>query len=211
MYPAVIGEWAELLPSDEGEIALIRPLLAGTAIETVPLRLAYDADRDGWDAEAFHERLNTFGAAVVIAKTIGGAVLGGYNPSGAHARNRHSGVVAQTSDVTRAGGETGCRDSRSALRRLDRPGRRSQLASCLSVHVAGRQHVGAAAESCQGGRRWHGRHGPGGQGPALCAGRAAHTPVATRPQAGACFREQDRQQAQCAVVKVAVVTAFADK
>lgn len=83
MYPAVIGEWAELLPSDEGEVALIRPLLAATAIENVPLRLAYDADRDGWTAEAFHDKVNTFGAAVVIAETVGGAVLGGYNPSGA--------------------------------------------------------------------------------------------------------------------------------
>lgn len=48
----------------------------------LPLRCAYDANKHGWTASAFHERVNTFGAAVVVAKTEGGAVIGGYNPSG---------------------------------------------------------------------------------------------------------------------------------
>lgn len=58
-------------------------MLAQTSIEGVPLRLAYDAEQDGWTPEAFHNAVNTFGAAVVIAETTGGAILGGYNPSGA--------------------------------------------------------------------------------------------------------------------------------
>ena len=31
-------------------------------------RLAYDADRDGWSAEAFHGAVDTFGAAVCILR-----------------------------------------------------------------------------------------------------------------------------------------------
>lgn len=58
-------------------------MLAETSLEEVPLCLAFDAATDGWDASVFHAKLNTFGAAVVIAETRGGAVVGGYNPSGA--------------------------------------------------------------------------------------------------------------------------------
>lgn len=83
LYPATTDTWAEPVSTDDEEMALIRPMLAQTSIESVPLRLAYDAERDGWTPEAFHTAVNTFGAAVVIAKTAGGAVLGGYNPSGA--------------------------------------------------------------------------------------------------------------------------------
>lgn len=57
-------------------------MLAQTSIEVDPLRLAYDADRDGWNSGAFHKAVNTFGAAVVVAETCGGAIIGGYNPSG---------------------------------------------------------------------------------------------------------------------------------
>ena len=82
-YPATTDTWADLLPSDDGEMAVIRPMLANTSLETSPLRLAYDADEHGWSAGAFHGKVNTFGAAVVIGETQGGAVVGGYNPSGA--------------------------------------------------------------------------------------------------------------------------------
>ena len=44
--------------------------------------LAYDAERDGWSAESFHTKVDTFGAAVVLARTAGGALCGGYNPRG---------------------------------------------------------------------------------------------------------------------------------
>lgn len=44
-------------------------------------RLAYDADRDGWSAASFHDKVNTYGAAVLLGRTAG-AVFGAYNPRG---------------------------------------------------------------------------------------------------------------------------------
>ena len=43
-------------------------------------RMAYDATRDGWSAVAFHTAVDSFGAALLVATTQGGAVCGGYNP-----------------------------------------------------------------------------------------------------------------------------------
>ena len=81
-YPAVLDEFAGPVEGDDAEMALFRPLLARTRLEKLPLRLAYDARQHEWSAEAFHEQCNTYGAAVVLARTEGGAVLGGYNPRG---------------------------------------------------------------------------------------------------------------------------------
>ena len=39
------------------------------------------ASRDGWGAERFHDRVDICGSALVVAAS-GGAVAGGYNPSG---------------------------------------------------------------------------------------------------------------------------------
>lgn len=61
--------WAEPVAGDAEDVAVLRPLLAQTQLESVPLRLAYDADRDGWSAAAFHSRVDTFGAALVLAQT----------------------------------------------------------------------------------------------------------------------------------------------
>ncbi|CAD7701464.1 unnamed protein product [Ostreobium quekettii] len=82
LYPAVTDEWADAVDGDGPDVAVIRPMLARTQLEKKALRCAYDANRDGWTASAFHDRLNTFGAAVVVATTEGGSVIGGYNPSG---------------------------------------------------------------------------------------------------------------------------------
>lgn len=83
MYPATTDEFALPLQGDCPEVArYVRPVLAATQLERLPLRLAYDANRDGWSAEAFHDRVNTFGAGLVLMKTVGGAVIGGYNPRG---------------------------------------------------------------------------------------------------------------------------------
>jgi hypothetical protein len=82
MYPACTDEWAPPLEGDSPDVAPLRPLLAKTQLAAEPLRLAYDAERDGWSAEAFHERVNTFGAGLVVATTASGAVCGGYNPKG---------------------------------------------------------------------------------------------------------------------------------
>lgn len=73
-------------------------------------RLAYDADRDSWSAEAFHAGVDTYGGALVVAETEGGAKVGGFNPRGAaslpalHAmtcsrRMQHQQAVTQTSGI----------------------------------------------------------------------------------------------------------------
>ncbi|KAG7669493.1 hypothetical protein Ndes2437B_g05671 [Nannochloris sp. 'desiccata'] len=82
IFGPVLDRWAAPLKDDTAEAALIRPLLAGTQLESTSLRLAYSADRDGWSAQAFHDKVNTFGAGVVVVRTAGGAVVGGYNPRG---------------------------------------------------------------------------------------------------------------------------------
>lgn len=82
MFGPVLDRWAAPMKDDTAEVALIRPLLAGTQLESTSLRLAYSADRDGWSAQAFHDNVNTFGAGIVVVRTAGGAVVGGYNPRG---------------------------------------------------------------------------------------------------------------------------------
>lgn len=82
MYPATTTEFADPMEGDDPEVAVVRSLLACTQLETAKLRLAYDANRDGWSCAAFHERVNTFGAGLVVFRTAGGAVAGGYNPRG---------------------------------------------------------------------------------------------------------------------------------
>lgn len=69
MYPATTDEWAAPVEGDSPEIAAIRPLLAKTQLERVPLRVAYDAQQHAWTADAFHERVNTFGAGACRAAT----------------------------------------------------------------------------------------------------------------------------------------------
>ena len=69
------------MPDKEG-ISRLRSLLAKTQLEKAPLRLAYNAEEHGWSVDAFHERVNTFGAGLLVAKTVGGTVCGGYNPRG---------------------------------------------------------------------------------------------------------------------------------
>jgi len=81
-FLATLDEFAAPVDSDTEEMALFRPLLARTQLESRELRLVYDAEQDGWSATAFHDRVNRQGASVVIAKTVGGAVCGGYNPKG---------------------------------------------------------------------------------------------------------------------------------
>ena len=45
-------------------------------------RLTFSAKEHGWSAAAFHGRVDTYGAAVVLGRTAGGAVFGAYNPRG---------------------------------------------------------------------------------------------------------------------------------
>lgn len=64
------------------EAQLVRPLLKQTQLESRPLKIIYDARKDGWSAASFHGCVDSFGAAVVLGKTKSGAYVGGYNPKG---------------------------------------------------------------------------------------------------------------------------------
>jgi len=83
-YPCTKDEFAALLGSDKkgSDAALLRQLLAKTNLETRELTLAYDANRDGWDAKAFHKKVDKKGPAVVLCRSVDGGVFGGYNPTG---------------------------------------------------------------------------------------------------------------------------------
>lgn len=82
LYPATLTEFAAPVEGDDADVALFRPLLARTSLETRALKLAFDANRDGWDARAFHQGVDGLGPGVVLARTDKGAVVGGYNPKG---------------------------------------------------------------------------------------------------------------------------------
>ncbi len=46
--------FAAPVSSDNKDMAIIRPLLAQTRLEGAQLKLAYDANKDGWNADTFH-------------------------------------------------------------------------------------------------------------------------------------------------------------
>ena len=82
-YPCTKSRWAELLPEDnDSDMKLLRPLLAQTNLEFRPIKLVYSASRDGWKAAEFHRKVDAKGPAVVLARTVSGGVIGGYNPTG---------------------------------------------------------------------------------------------------------------------------------
>lgn len=81
LYPATLDEFADAVPTDCAEMALFRPLLARTQLQTRALQLVFDARVDGWDCETFHRGANRRGASVVLAQSEG-AIFGGYNPKG---------------------------------------------------------------------------------------------------------------------------------
>ncbi|CAB9506130.1 TLD [Seminavis robusta] len=70
-----------VVPFEFGDAAFVRPLLKSTQLETRPLQVVYDANRDGYDAKTFHSKVDGKGAAVVLAK-VAGQWCGGYNPRG---------------------------------------------------------------------------------------------------------------------------------
>lgn len=64
-------EFAGPVEGDDEDVARWRPLLAQTQLESTPLRLAFNADLHGWRPDAFHERVDGLGAALVVAQTGG--------------------------------------------------------------------------------------------------------------------------------------------
>jgi hypothetical protein len=82
-YPAVIDAWADPLPGDTPEIAkYIRPLLKSTNLEFRNVQCTYDANRDGWNPQAFHAAVDRKGGGIVLVTTRMGIMAGGYNPKG---------------------------------------------------------------------------------------------------------------------------------
>jgi hypothetical protein len=63
-YPAVVDEWADPVESDDTEMAALRPMLKNTNLEFRGLRLTYSANRDGWNAAAFHEKVDRQGGGM---------------------------------------------------------------------------------------------------------------------------------------------------
>ena len=64
------------------EALLVRGLLKNTQLQSRPLQLVYDANKDGWDPVSFHKAVDGRGASVVLAKDKNGRICGGYNPKG---------------------------------------------------------------------------------------------------------------------------------
>ena len=81
-YPATKTEFADPVEGDDVEMARLRPMLKNTNLETLRLRLAYDASRNGWSAASFHEKIDKQGPCLVVCETIGGAFCGGYAAKG---------------------------------------------------------------------------------------------------------------------------------
>lgn len=81
-YPATKTDWALPVPDDDTHVAIVRPFLKNTNLERRPLRLAYDANRHGWNAVAFHKKVDRKGPSLVVCTTTSGLTCGGYNPKG---------------------------------------------------------------------------------------------------------------------------------
>lgn len=77
-----MGRDAAPVQTDDPTMKLLRPLLAGTQLETEDLRCCYSATEDGWTPGAFHAAVDGYGPTIVLARTVGGALMGGYNPLG---------------------------------------------------------------------------------------------------------------------------------
>jgi len=75
-YPATIDEWAEPLEGDNSDVAKLRPLLKNTNMEFRGLTLSYDANKDGWNAQKFHQAVDRKGGALVVCTTHTGQLCG---------------------------------------------------------------------------------------------------------------------------------------
>lgn len=82
-YPESKQATYDLQPGEFGlgPEAIVRPLLKQTQLEKRKLKVIYNAKKDGWDAQKFHQKVDGKGASVVLAK-VRGQWIGGYNPRG---------------------------------------------------------------------------------------------------------------------------------
>lgn len=81
-YPATKDEWAEPVAADNKEMAVVRPVLKNTNLETRGLKLSYSGAKNGWNADAFHKAVDKKGGGLVVCTTKDGLLCGGYNPKG---------------------------------------------------------------------------------------------------------------------------------
>lgn len=82
-YPESKPASYDMMPGEFGlgPESVVRPLLKQTQLQNRKLKCVYDANKHGWDARAFHSRVDGKGASVVLAKCRG-TWIGGYNPRG---------------------------------------------------------------------------------------------------------------------------------
>lgn len=76
-YPAVLDVWADPVATDDAQMQKLRPLLKNTNLETRALKLTYSANRDGWNPDAFHRKVDKLGGGLVVCTTKDGLVCGG--------------------------------------------------------------------------------------------------------------------------------------
>ena len=81
-YYCTKERWADPVEDDDDIVKLFRPALAQTRMETRSMEICFDAARDGWNADVFHEKVDKQGACVVFCRTESGGCFGGYNPKG---------------------------------------------------------------------------------------------------------------------------------
>lgn len=93
-YPATTTEFAEPLADDGPGVRELRPLLKNSLLEFRRLQCVYDAERDGWSATAFHQRVDGKGPCIVSAKTSSGCVCGGYAARGFAGIGEYRGSIA---------------------------------------------------------------------------------------------------------------------
>ena len=70
-----------VIPFEFGDSGFVRPLLKQTQLETRKLNVVFDANKDGYDARVFHQKVDGKGASIVLAKSKG-QWFGAYNPRG---------------------------------------------------------------------------------------------------------------------------------
>lgn len=153
LYPATVDQWADPLPGDSEDVAVLRQLLAQTQLEAAPLRLAFDADRDGWSADAFHAGVDGFGACLVVAET--GAWVTGWLSAAAHCGGQDATVQpCPLCPLQRA-----ARSLAGTMRGDGSAWARTETASPPSCSAGGMETSCAARSSCP-------RHVEGGAGAA---------------------------------------------
>lgn len=75
-------DFAAPVSGDGKEEALLRPLLRLTQLEVQKLKLVYNSRQDGFSATKWHSKVDSQGPCIVVAKTAGGALCGGFAPKG---------------------------------------------------------------------------------------------------------------------------------